>query len=127
LTGIKKAASKSDLTMSICRGAFKLARAGLLMGKPATTHHRSYGVFAMAYRDAKLKRGARSVEAGDNLASAGGLTSGIDLAVRVVERYYGRTVVERTATMAETSNTTDIARLRRLPGRPENPTDRPLP
>ena len=97
------------------------------MGKPATTHHRSYGVFAMAYRDAKLKRGARSVEAGDNLASAGGLTSGIDLAVRVVERYYGRTVVERTATMAETSNTTDIARLRRLPGRPENPTDRPLP
>jgi transcriptional regulator GlxA family with amidase domain len=36
------------------------------------------------------------VEAG-NLASAGGLSSGIDLALRVVERYYGRTVALGTA------------------------------
>jgi len=44
----------------------------------------------MQYRDIRLKRGFRFVEAGDNLASAGGLTSGMDLALRVVERYYGR-------------------------------------
>jgi transcriptional regulator GlxA family with amidase domain len=43
-----------------------------------------------------VKRGARFVEAG-NLASAGGLSSGIDLALRVVERYYGRTVALGTA------------------------------
>jgi transcriptional regulator GlxA family with amidase domain/YHS domain-containing protein len=98
---IKKAAVKSDLTMSVCTGAFKLAQTGLLAGKPATTHHSSYGAFAMAYRDVKLKRGSRFVEAGDNLASAGGLTSGIDLAMRVVERYYGRTVAERTAFFME--------------------------
>ena len=32
-----------------------------------------------------------------NLASAGGLSSGIDLALRVVERYYGRDVAQKTA------------------------------
>ena len=32
-----------------------------------------------------------------NVASAGGLTSGIDLAMRVVERYFGREVAERNA------------------------------
>ena len=40
--------------------------------------------------------GARFVEDG-NLASAGGLSSGIDLALRVVERYYGRAVAQKTA------------------------------
>ena len=98
---IKKSAAKADLTMSVCTGAFKLAQTGLLAGKPATTHHSSYSSFAMTFRDIKLKRGARFVEAGDNLASAGGLTSGMDLAFRVVERYYGRTVAERTAFFME--------------------------
>ena len=43
-----------------------------------------------------MKRGARFVEDG-NLATAGGLSSGIDLALRVVERYYGREVATQTA------------------------------
>ena len=41
-------------------------------------------------------RGDRFVENG-NLATAGGLSSGIDLALRVVERYFGREVAEKTA------------------------------
>jgi transcriptional regulator GlxA family with amidase domain len=36
-----------------------------------------------------------------NLASAGGLSSGIDLAIRVIERYYGREAAERTAYLLE--------------------------
>ena len=40
--------------------------------------------------------GARFVEDG-NLATAGGLSSGIDLALRVVERYFGREVAQKTA------------------------------
>ena len=102
---IRKAAKGADLTMSVCTGANLLARTGLLAGKPATTHHGSYSAFAMTFRDVKLKRGVRFVEAGDNLASAGGLTSGIDLALRVVERYYGRFVAERTAFFMEYQGT----------------------
>ena len=50
----------------------------------------------MKFPDVQLKRGARFVENG-NLATAGGLSSGIDLALRVVERYYGREVAQKTA------------------------------
>jgi YHS domain-containing protein len=50
----------------------------------------------MQFPNVQLKRGARFVENG-NLATAGGLSSGIDLALRVVERYYGREVARKTA------------------------------
>ena len=50
----------------------------------------------MQFPDIHLKRGARFVEDG-NLATAGGLSSGIDLALRVVERYFGREVAQKTA------------------------------
>jgi len=93
---IRRASSGTDVTMSVCTGAFVLARTGLLRGKAATTHHGSYTTFAMQFPDIQLQRGARFVEAG-NLASAGGLSSGIDLALRVVERYFGRDVATQTA------------------------------
>ena len=102
---IRKTSGHADLTMSVCTGAFLLASTGLLAGKAATTHHGSYGSFAMQFRDVKLKRGFRFVESGGNLASAGGLTSGIDLALHVVERYYGRFVAERTAFYMEYQGT----------------------
>jgi putative intracellular protease/amidase/YHS domain-containing protein len=100
LDWIRKSASTADVTMSVCTGAYVLAKTGLLSGKAATTHHSSYTEFAMEFPDIQLKRGARFVEAG-NLASAGGLSSGIDLALRVVERYYGRERAEQTADMME--------------------------
>lgn len=93
---IRKRAKTADLTMSVCTGAFVLAKTGLLDGKAATTHHGAYAEFAMTYPNVFVKRGARFVES-DNLASSGGLSSGIDLALRVVERYYGRSVAQSTA------------------------------
>jgi YHS domain-containing protein len=82
--------------MSVCTGAFVLARTGLLSGKAATTYHGAFVRFANEFPDIHLKRGARFVEDG-NLATAGGLSSGIDLALRVVERYFGREVAQNTA------------------------------
>jgi putative intracellular protease/amidase len=93
---IKKSSKTTDVTMSVCTGAFVLAKTGLLDGKSATTYHGAFGRFAMKFPNIELKRGARFVENG-NLATAGGLSSGIDLALRVVERYYGRDVAEKTA------------------------------
>jgi putative intracellular protease/amidase/YHS domain-containing protein len=96
LKWIRESAKNTDVTMSVCTGAFVLAKTGLLSGKSATTFHAAFNSFAMEFPDIKLKRGARFVEDG-NLASAGGLSSGIDLALRVVERYYGRDVAQKTA------------------------------
>ena len=96
LEWIRKATKNTDVTMSVCTGAFVLAKTGLLSGKSATTFHAAFAPFATKFPDIKLKRGARFVEDG-NLATAGGLSSGIDLALRVVERYYGRDVAQKTA------------------------------
>jgi putative intracellular protease/amidase/YHS domain-containing protein len=96
LEWIKKSSKTTDVTMSVCTGAFVLAKTGLLNGKSATTYHGAFGRFATQFPDIQLKRGARFVENG-NLATAGGLSSGIDLALRVVERYYGREVARKTA------------------------------
>lgn len=96
LDWIRKSSKTTDVTMSVCTGAFVLAKTGLLDGKSATTYHGAFGRFAATFPKIELKRGARFVENG-NLATAGGLSSGIDLALRVVERYYGREVAQSTA------------------------------
>ena len=93
---LRKIVDSTDVTMSVCTGAFQLGRAGLLAGKEATTHHDFFDSFARAFPDVKLKRGLRFVE-GPKISTAGGLTSGIDLALRVVERYFGREAAEQTA------------------------------
>src|SRR5207244_12053431 len=91
LNWISKSTKTTDVTMSVCNGAFILAKTGLLSGKAATTYHGAFVRFATQFPDIHLKRGARFVEDG-NLATAGGLSSCIYLALRVVERYYGRHV-----------------------------------
>src|SRR5262245_9588179 len=97
---LRKASKTADVTMSVCTGAFILAETGLLAGKSATTHHSSYRTLAMQYPDIRVQRGVRFVDEG-NLASAGGLTSGIDLAMHVVERYFGKDVATSTAYQLE--------------------------
>jgi putative intracellular protease/amidase/YHS domain-containing protein len=96
LDWIRKSSKTTDVTMSVCTGAFVLAKTGLLSGKAATTFHTAFKHFEMRFPDIHLRRGARFVEDG-NLATAGGLSSGIDLALRVVERYYGREIAQKTA------------------------------
>ena len=97
---LRKMSGSTDIIMSVCTGAFQLGRAGLLKGKSATTHHDFFEQFARMFPDVTLKRGLRFVEEED-VSSAGGLTSGIDLALRVVERYFGREVAQTTATYME--------------------------
>ncbi len=96
LEWIRKSTKTTDVTMSVCTGAFVLAKTGLLSGKAATTFHGAFVSFAKEFPDIHLKRGARFVEDG-SLATAGGLSSGIDLALRVVERYFGRELAQKTA------------------------------
>ncbi|HWX24376.1 MAG TPA: DJ-1/PfpI family protein [Vicinamibacteria bacterium] len=94
----------ADVTMSVCTGAFQLAGAGLLAGLEATTHHLYLDKLAKEFPDVKVLRGLRFVE-GPRISTAGGLTSGIDLALRVVERYFGRTVAQGTAAYLEYQGT----------------------
>jgi len=104
LAWLRRVAPASDITMSVCTGAFTLARAGLLKGRPATTHHDYLDDLAKSFPDVEVERGRRFVESG-KVATAGGLTSGIHLALRVVERYFGREVADVTARYMEYDRT----------------------
>ena len=77
-----------------------LAKYGLLDGQPATTHHDFAKNMQQTYPSVHFVTGTRFVENG-KIATAGGLTSGIDLALHVVERYYGRAMAEATADYLE--------------------------
>lgn len=93
---IKNVSKTADLVMSVCTGAFLLAKTGLLDGLKATTHHDFYDQFEKQFSAVHLVRGPRYVEHG-KIATAGGLTSGIELALRVVERYFGKASADTTA------------------------------
>jgi transcriptional regulator GlxA family with amidase domain len=100
---LKQASAGTDVTMSVCTGAFQLARAGLLKGVAATTHHEFFDSFAKEFPDIELRRGLRFVDSG-RIATAGGLTSGIDLALHIVSRYFGVKNAEATAAYMEYSS-----------------------
>jgi len=97
---LRKIAPVADVTMSVCVGATQLAKAGLLNGKSATTHPDHYEHFAKEFPQVDLKRGVRFVE-NEKISTSGGETCGIDLSLRVVERYFGRAVAARTAVFIE--------------------------
>lgn len=69
---------------SICTGAMLLAEAGILKDRPAITHHTALNDLEAAGAD--VRHGARVVDDGD-VVTAAGVTSGIDLALHLVEQY----------------------------------------
>lgn len=93
---IHRRAPEADVVLSICTGAFLVAEAGLFDGGRATTHHGAYDRFAQRFPRVTLVRGPRYVE-DPNVSSSGGESSGIDLSLRVVERYYGREIADKVA------------------------------
>lgn len=87
---IRQVAPACDIVMSVCTGAFLLARTGLIDGLSATTHHDFYDSFEKTFKDRRitLLKDRRFVDNG-KFITAGGLTSGVDGALHVVARYYG--------------------------------------
>jgi transcriptional regulator GlxA family with amidase domain len=81
----------------VCTGGMLVSRAGLLDGRPATTHHGALD--DLRATDAEVVE-ERVVDDGDIL-TAGGITSGIDLALHVVEREAGAEVAEAVAANME--------------------------
>ncbi len=81
---IDRLAAAGTTIASVCTGALLVADAGLLTGRPATTH--ASGRDALAAAGASL-RDDRVVDDGD-VITAGGVTAGIDLGLHLLERAY---------------------------------------
>ncbi|ELY44641.1 DJ-1/PfpI family protein [Natronorubrum tibetense] len=82
---------------SVCTGAMVLAEAGLLEGRPAATH-------PVAEEDLEASAAnvvdERIVDDGDVL-TAGGVTSGLDLALWIVEREFGEEIASEVSALME--------------------------
>jgi transcriptional regulator GlxA family with amidase domain len=92
---VRATAARARLTASVCTGALLLARAGLLDGRRATTHRGSFGLLATLGRDVTIDRDARFVD--DGVLTSAGVATGMDLALHVVEKLFGREVADETA------------------------------
>ncbi|RFU21233.1 GlxA family transcriptional regulator [Geodermatophilus marinus] len=82
--------------VSICTGAFVLAAAGLLDGRPATTHWMHTAAFRDLFPAVRLDPDVLFVDDGEVLTSAGN-AAGIDLLLHVVRRDHGSEVANRVA------------------------------
>ena len=86
---MREAMDNPDVTVAtVCGGSLALAMAGLLEGRNAVTH--VLGLDVLEATGVNVVR-ARVVDDGD-LVTAGGVTSGLDLALHLLERSYGARV-----------------------------------
>lgn len=93
---VRSAASRVERLASVCSGAFVLARAGLLDGKRATTHWRGCAQLAQMFPKVQVDASAIFVNDG-NVWTSAGVTAGIDMALALVERDFGRAEADRIA------------------------------
>src|SRR6202023_890745 len=73
----------------------------VLKNKQATTHHLFYDEFHAAFPDVLLVKNKRFVQSSPVIFTAGGLSSGIDLALHIVQLYFGAAQAEETASLME--------------------------
>jgi transcriptional regulator GlxA family with amidase domain len=81
---------------SVCTGAFVLAAAGLLDGRPATTHWKVVDAFRRAFPQVRLDPDVLYTDDGDVLTSAGE-AAGIDLCLHLIRRDHGAAVAAEVA------------------------------
>ncbi len=93
---VKSVPARTRRLASVCTGSFILAQAGLLNGRRATTHWQHAGLLARAFPDVGVEPDAIFVRDGDVFTSAG-VSSGIDLALALVEMDYGPELVRKVA------------------------------
>ena len=91
LEAFHNSANKSNAIAAVCTGAMLLASAGLLRGRNAITHHDA--IEALRASGPNVVN-ARVVDDGE-LITSGGVTSGLDLSLWLVEKYFGSAIVVR--------------------------------
>lgn len=88
LKWVGEKAKNAEIVMSVCNGAFILAKVGLLDGLEATTTSNLIPLFREAAPKVKVVDDRRFVDTGKIITTAG-LSSGIDGALHVIARLYG--------------------------------------
>ena len=107
---IRTQAKKVKTLASVCTGAILLGKAGLLDGKRATTHWMSIGRMREMLPETEVLEKVRYVEDGNIITSAG-ISSGLDMSLRVVDIHLGPEVAKATALELEYPYPRDVVHI----------------
>ncbi|HUO03911.1 MAG TPA: DJ-1/PfpI family protein [Candidatus Binataceae bacterium] len=100
LDWLKSRAEKAEVVATVCTGTAILARTGLLDGRSATTNKMVFAWVASLGPDVKWIKEARWVEDG-KFATSSGVSAGIDMALALIARLYGKETAEKIAIQME--------------------------
>src|SRR5690349_12391559 len=96
LEAVRRAADSGSIILTVCSGAFVAGAAGLLDGRPCTTHWMHADALAGMYPTAKVDRNVLFVDDG-NLITSAGTAAGIDACLHLVRRELGSEVTNKIA------------------------------
>jgi transcriptional regulator GlxA family with amidase domain len=86
---VREIAAGGTVVSSVCTGSLVLAAAGLLDGRPATTHWQSLELLPTLGREIEVRPDDRFVDDG-SVITAAGVSAGIDMALHLVARLHSR-------------------------------------
>ncbi|WP_293157936.1 MULTISPECIES: DJ-1/PfpI family protein [unclassified Microcoleus] len=93
---IKDCSQTAELVLSVCTGSLLLAKAGLLEGLAATTHHGAFDLLRELAPNTTIIENQRFVDNG-KIITSGGIAAGIDMSLHVVGKLLGAAQAEQTA------------------------------
>lgn len=98
---LRQMTARGKLMLSVCTGAAKFAKAGILDGLQGTSHHDFIAGFQQTYPKVKWVPNRAYVHSSPRIYTAGGETSGIELALHITELYFNHSVAVQTARYME--------------------------
>lgn len=111
LDWLRARAEEAETVTAVCTGSMLLGFAGLLDGLHATTHWRSLDWMRDSFPSVTVEYNKHFVEDGRVFTSAG-ISAGIDMALKVVARYFGEDIARATARHMEFAYPeTDVRRI----------------
>jgi transcriptional regulator GlxA family with amidase domain len=106
LDWLKKNGEAAQLVMSVCTGSALLAKAGLLDGRNATSNKKSFKWVREQSDRVDWVTKARWVDDGNRVTSSG-VSAGIDMALAVIEREFGKEIAKKMSAYTEYQRETD--------------------
>lgn len=111
LNFVRSMSKKVELLASVCTGSLILANAKLLENKSATTHFKSLDRLKDEFQNINVCYDKNFIEDGKIISSAG-ISAGIDMALYIVEKYFGKDIAKNTAKHMEYSyNETNVRKI----------------
>jgi transcriptional regulator GlxA family with amidase domain len=97
---VRDLADGADYVLSVCSGSLVLAKAGVLEGLKATTHHSDMLELTGLAPNTEIMDGVKFVDNGKVITSAG-ITTGIDMCLHALEKICGANIAKKTAISLE--------------------------